>query len=371
MMRKTRTQKKPQSIDFEGYTDLLADVLDHVKAARVKATMAINSTMIRLYWEIGSKIVAKQRAANWGDQVLQILSQDIRSSFPGVKGYSVTNLKYMRMLASTYDEEELRVVSQIPWSHNQILLNRLNDNPQRLWYAQKSTEHGWSGAILQVQLENDLFSRQGKALTNFQQTLPPIQSDLAQQAFKDPYIFDFISLRDEYIERELEDGLIDHVQKTLLEFGAGWAFVGRQYHLQVGDEDYYPDLLFYHLKLRRYVVVELKTTKFTPSDAGQLNFYLTAVDELLRHEDDQPTIGLLLCDGKHDLTVEWALRDLTKPIGVSGYKVDITEYLPDNLEETLPSREEIAARISRKMGKSLDHPMLDPPEHTNEQVNSD
>jgi predicted nuclease of restriction endonuclease-like (RecB) superfamily len=239
-------------------------------------------------------------------------------------------------------------VFNIPWGHNAVLLERVKNITQRLWYARKAIEYGWSRSMLETWIKSDLFNREGKAVTNFTKTLPVPQSDMAQQALKDPYVFDFLTLHQEHIEHDIEQGLIDNVQKLLLELGKGFAFVGRQYHITVGKNDYYIDLLFYHFKLRCFVVVELKARPFDHRDAGQLNFYLSVVDDLLRHPDDKPTIGLLLCKTKDNVIAEYALRDINKPIGVAGYETDIMNRLPKELKSSLPTIEEIEAELEKK-----------------------
>jgi len=238
-------------------------------------------------------------------------------------------------------------VALIPWGQNLVLLFKLKDPAQRHWYAAKTLEHGWSRAILTVQIESDLYGRQGKAVSNFAGTLPAPQSDLAQQALKDPYLFDFLTLHDEAIERDLENGLVDHIRKFLLELGAGFAFVGQQFHLTVGEDDFYIDLLFYHLKLRCFVVIDLKMRKFTPEDAGKMNFYLSAVDSRMRHPDDAPSIGLVLCKTRDRITAEYALRDIGKPIGVAEWQTRLVASLPKSLQGSLPSIAEIEAELER------------------------
>jgi len=236
-------------------------------------------------------------------------------------------------------------VAEIPWFHNVVLIEKLKDPIERLWYAQKTTEHGWSRAVLVHQIESDLYGRQGRAITNFEQTLPSPQSDLAQQLLKDPYAFDFLGLTDETRERELEESLIDHIQRFLLELGKGFAFVGRQHHMEVGGEDFYLDLLFYHLHLRCFIVIDLKVEPFKPEFAGKMSFYLSAVDDLLRHADDNPTIGLILCKDRNRVVVEYTLRDSTRPLGVATYSL-----LPDELKAGLPSPEEFEAELQSLEG---------------------
>ena len=253
----------------------------------------------------------------------------------------------MVQFAKEYPEFKIsqQPVGQIPWGHNIILLQRLRTKQERIWYAEKTIENGWSRSALLHWIESGLHERQGAAITNFKNTLPAIQSDLANQTIKDPYCFDFLTLREKFDEVELENGLLDHIQRFLTELGAGFAFVGRQVQLTVGGQEFYVDLLFYHLKLRSFVVVELKTTEFKPDYAGKLNFYLTAVDETLKQSEDQPTIGLLLCKTKNKVVAEYALRDINKPIGISEYEAKIVESLPDNLKRLLPTIEELEQEL--------------------------
>lgn len=266
-----------------------------------------------------------------------------------MKGFSLTNLKYMTQFSKAYPDFTIsqQLVGQIPWGHNIILLQKVKTIEERLWYPQKNLENGWSRNVLLHWIESDLFRRQGKAITNFETTLPTPHSDLALQTLKDPYSFDFLTLRERFDEKELEEGLINHIQRFLLEMGAGFSFVGRQVCLDVGGQDFYVDLLFYHLKLRCYVVVELKATEFKPDYAGKLNFYLTSVDSLLSHSDDKPTIGLLLCKTKNQVVAEYALRDIQKPIGVAEYEIKLVESLPENLKGSLPTTEEIEQELAQ------------------------
>jgi predicted nuclease of restriction endonuclease-like (RecB) superfamily len=279
--------------------------------------------------------------------VVERLAKDLRAEFPEMEGFSSRNLKYMRAFAVAYSEAEFvqQVVAQIPWGHNLLLLNKLRQPELREWYARKTLEHGWSRAVLSAQIQTKVHAREGKALTNFKQTLPSPQSDLAQQALKDPYTFDFLSLSTEARERELEQGLVDHIQKFLLELGVGFAFVGRQVHLEIGGEDYFIDLLFYHLKLRCFVVIDLKMEPFKPEFAGKMNFYLSAVDDRMRNSQDQPSIGLLLCRDKNHITVEYALRHLAKPIGVAQWRTRLVDSLPKKLEGALPSVKELEKEL--------------------------
>lgn len=300
-----------------------------------------------LYWRIGKVLIEKTREGGWGAKPLERLSKDLKSDFPGITGFSLRNLKYMRQFAESLpDANWAAAAAQIPWGHNMLLLDKVEDPTKRLWYAQQALAGGWSRSILESWIESDLCGRKGKAITNFKQTLPPIQSDMAEQALKDPYNLQFVTLESAYREKELEQGLINHLQKFLVELGEGFAFMGRQYRIEVEGEDHLIDLLFYHVKLRCYVVIELKATAFDPRDAGQMNFYLSAVDDLLKHPEDQPTIGILLCKTKNRVKVEYALRRCSSPIGVSSYETKILKSLPKSLQSKLPTVEEIEAELS-------------------------
>ena len=283
----------------------------------------------------------------WGSNFIENLAADIRISFPNVKGYSVRNLKYMAKFAETYPDEEFvqTVSAQIPWSHNTVILDKVKDADQRVWYIQKTTENGWSHNVLIHQIESGLYERQVLAgkISNFENRPASPQSELALQTMKDPYIFDFIPFSEDMVERDIENALVKDITKLLLELGTGFAFLGNQYHINVGGDDFYIDLLFYNLNLRCYVVIELKTGEFKPEYAGQLNFYLSAVDGILKRPEDNPSIGLLLCKSKNDLVAEYALKDMSKPIGISEYK--ITSCLPEDLSKQLPSVEDIQKRI--------------------------
>lgn len=341
-----------------GYPEFLEDVKSRIRAAQVKASLSANRELILLYWDLGKSIVDRQRNEGWGKSVVERLSHDLQTAFPGVGGFSPENVRRMRAFYLAYTEgaaiqsravTELdginppRVVTEIPWGQNQELLFKLKDPVQRLWYAKMTIEHGWSRPVLVHQIEAGLFERRGKAVTNFKRTLPPPQSDLAEQALKDPYTFDFLTLAADAKERDLEQGLLDHIQKFLLELGVGFAFVGRQVHMEVEGDDFYLDLLFYHLRLRCYVVIELKNTPFKPEYAGKMSFYLSAVDDRLRHKDDQPSIGMILCKSHKKLIAEYALRDSHKPIGVSAYK--LTKALPEKLKGTLPTIKDLEAEL--------------------------
>jgi predicted nuclease of restriction endonuclease-like (RecB) superfamily len=286
--------------------------------------------------------LVRQQREGWGAKVIDRLANDLRRIFPEMTGLSARNLKYMRAFAAAWTDAEFvqRVVAQLPWGHNVSLLDTVKAAEERSWYAEQTVEHGWTRAVLVHQIESGLFARQGTALTNFSRTLPAGQSELAQQLLKDPYTFDFLTLGPDMLERDLERGLIDHLRSLILELGKGFAFVGSQYHLEVGGQDYYLDLLFYHLRLRCFVVIELKIEEFKPEFAGKMNFYLSAVDDQLKHKDDQPTIGIILCKGRNEVIVEYALRDSTKPMGVAQYR--LSPALPAQYQTSLPTVEEFA-----------------------------
>ena len=333
-----------------GYGSMLCEIKERVRQARLRTVLAANASMVMSYWEVGRVILARQQTEGWGAKVIDRLSNDLRQAFPDMQGLSPRNLKYMRAFAAAWPEEAIvqGALAQIGWYQNIALLDRLNTPGERLWYAQKAAQEGWSQPILCLQIEGRLHQREGKAQNNFALTLPPADSDLASQIFKDPYLFDFVGTGDPRREREVEQALVDHIQKFLLELGTGFAFVGRQVHLEVGGEDFYLDLLFYHVRLRRYVVVELKNREFQAGDAGQMNLYLSAADDLLRHPDDQPAIGLLLCKGRNKLVVEYALRGIAKPIGVAAWKTQLVDSLPPDLQSSLPTVAQIEAELAGK-----------------------
>ena len=326
------------------YISIVENIKREIKAAQYRAAIHANVDMLLLYHDIGCVINEHKL---WGNRFIDNLATDIRIDFPESKGYSVRNLKYMAKFAETYPNREFvqTVSAQIPWSHNIAIIEKVKDPEQRIWYIQKTAENGWSHNVLTHQIESGLYQRQVLVdkVSNFESRLPSPQSELAAQTMKDPYVFDFIPFREEMLERDIEQALVRDVTKLLLELGTGFAFLGNQYHLNVGGDDFYIDLLFYNLNLRCYVVIELKTGDFKPEYAGQLNFYLSAVDGILKKEEDNPSIGLLLCKSKNNLVAEYSLKDISKPIGVSEYKV--TSSLPNALEEQLPSVEDILKRI--------------------------
>jgi len=338
-----------KSVVPRSYAGLLEQIKQRVRVAQIRATLASNRELIQLYWDIGHDILKQQKTKGWGAQVIERLASDLRSAFPNIHGFSPRNLKYMRAFAGAWPERSIvqQLVAQIPWGHNVRILDRVPERPTREWYIRQTVANGWSRSVLELQIESRLHQRQGKAVTNFKATLPGPQSDLAEQVLKDPYIFDFLTLDAAARERELEQGLLDHIQKFLVELGVGFAFVGRQFRLEVSSEEFSLDLLFYHLRLRCFIVVDLKMQAFKPEFAGKMNFYLSAVDDQLRHPDDQPTIGLLLCKENDRLIVEYALRDVKKPIGVAEWQTKLVESLPKALKGSLPTVEEIEAELAR------------------------
>ncbi|MCA1537507.1 DUF1016 family protein [Bradyrhizobium sp. NBAIM03] len=329
-------------IDAQSYSAFVGDLKTKIAEARHRAGLSVNRELILLYWTVGRDILIRQEKEGWGAKVIDRLADDLGRAFPEMTGLSARNLKYMRAFAEAWPDGEFvqQVVALLPWGHNVRLLDALKTREERTWYARQAIEHGWSRNVLVHQIDSKLFARQGSALTNFSRTLPAEQSELAQQILKDPYTFDFLSLGPEMLERDLEHGLIEHLRSLILELGKGFAFVGSQYHLEVGGQDYYLDLLFYHLRLRCFVVIELKIEDFKPEFAGKMNFYLSTVDEQLRHPDDKPTIGIILCKGRNEVIVEYALRDSSKPMGVAQYQ--LSAALPPQLEEDLPTVAEFA-----------------------------
>jgi len=327
-MNKTKNSvndKKPTIIPSKEYASTLADIKKSIREAQIKAINAANRELLNLYWSIGETIANRQEKSGWGSNFIEKLAKDLKSEFPGIEGFSRSNLFRMRAFFKEYEKvapavrqidplENLGVLSQLPWSHNVVLMEKLDNIKDRLWYAHKAIENGWSRDVMTTWIKSALHKREGKAITNFKSTLPDAQSDLTHQSLKDPYLFDFITLKEKHSEKEIEQGLVDHVSKFLMELGKGFAFVGQQYQLEVSGKSYYIDLLLYNFKLRRFFVVEIKARAFDPRDTGQTNFYLSAVDGLLKHPDDQPTIGLILCKTKDNITAEYALRNMKSPI---------------------------------------------------------
>jgi predicted nuclease of restriction endonuclease-like (RecB) superfamily len=323
------------------YKSLISELKLKIRSTQIKAAIAVNSTLIQFYWELGKMISEKQSQTAWGDKLFDQISKDLKIEFPEIQGLSTSNLKYCKRFYCFYNDFSIgqQPVDQLPWSHNIMIFTKSNSEKEAQFYIQQTIENNWSRDILGLQIKNKLFERQGKSITNFKATLPEPYSDLAEQTLKDPYVFDFITITAKAKERDIENQLIEHIKKFLLELGKGFAFVGQQYHIEIADNDYFMDLLFYHIKLKCYVVVEIKNRKFIPEDAGKLNFYLSAVDSLLKDENDQQSIGLLLCRDKNTIEAEFALRDMNKPIGISEFQ--LTEIIPENLKSSLPTIEEI------------------------------
>ncbi len=336
--------KKPLSLP-DNYDEFLNALKERIRQAQVRAALAVNKELVLLYWQIGKDILKRQEQEGWGAKVIEKLAKDLKAEFPEIKGFSRTNLLYMRSFAKSYPDEQIvqQAAGQIPWFHNCVLLDKVKDETERLWYIQQTIENGWSRAVLEHQIDSKLYQRQGKAITNFDQALPKPQSDLAQQILKSPYNFDFLSLGKEAVERDLEKALIAHMRDFLLELGVGFAFVGSQYPLEVAGQEFRIDLLFYHLKLRCFIVIDLKMGKFEPAFSGQINFYVNVVDDLLRHPDNQPTIGMVLCKSQENTIVEYALRGVNTPIGVSTHTI---EELPEQLQSSLPTVEQLQKELN-------------------------
>jgi predicted nuclease of restriction endonuclease-like (RecB) superfamily len=353
MAKKTTPTIKKTEISSANYTKFITSLKSKIRSAQIKAAVSVNSELIRLYWELGKDIVEKQDREGWGSGVLEKVAKDLQNEFPGIEGFSRANIFRMKAFFIAYEKVAQAVrqlepipIFSIPWGHNILLLQKIKDTNERLWYASKAIEHGWSRSVLTVWIENDLYRREGKAITNFKAVLPTPQSDLAQQTTKDPYVFDFLTLHKEHLEKDLEEGLVNNIQKCLIELGQGFAFVGQQYPIKAGEKDLYIDLLFYHLKLKCYIVVELKAGEFDSRDAGQMSAYLSAVDDQLRNEDDKPTIGLIFCKTKDNVFAEYVLRNFNRPIGVAEFEVKLVEKLPKDLKSSLPTVEEIEAELS-------------------------
>ncbi len=333
----------------KGYKEFLEDIKKRIREAQGKASLSVNKELVLLYWSIGKSILEKQTNEGWGAKIIDRMANDLASGFPGISGFSVRNLKYMRKFAEVHTDPEFvqTLLAQLPWWHNILLLEKLKDPEIRKWYVYEILHNGWSGRALEEAIRSNLHERKGRAITNFEERLPAPHSRLANEILKSPYNFGFLTLEDDYIEQELERGLVDNLEKLILELGQGFAFIGRQYHLEIAGDDYYLDMLFYHIKLRCFCVVELKTTDFKPEYAGKLNFYLAAVDRQLKHPTDNPSIGMIICRTKNDLKVEYSLERSTMPMGVSEYAVSIMDALPKELKGTLPTAAEIEEKLTR------------------------
>jgi predicted nuclease of restriction endonuclease-like (RecB) superfamily len=351
MNRKAKSITK-KFMNIKNYATFLEQLKKRVREAQIKAAVSVNTELVKLYWDIGKAIAEKQEGERWGSQVIERLCKDIQNEFPGINGFSRTNVFRMQAFFQAYEKVAQAVpllesmpIFTIPWGHNILIMRMVKDNSERLWYAQQVIENGLSRNALEDWITSKAYKRHGKAISNFKECLLLPQSELAQETLKDPYNFDFLTLTEGYHEQELEQGLIDHIQKLLLELGKGFAFLGRQYHLEVAGDDYYLDLLFYNLKLRCYCVIELKNTEFKPEYAGKLNFYLSAVDDQLKQKSDNPSIGILLCKTKNSIKVEYALRTLLRPMGVADYTTKLMEKLPKKLESSLPTIEDIELEL--------------------------
>src|SRR6202166_1549849 len=342
----TRTMPKDKSSPLPVlYDSFLQELKDRIRSAQVRAALSVNRELVVLYWSIGRDILTRQKNEGWGAKIIDRLSEDLAKAFPEMRGFRARNLKYMRAFAEAYPDQEFvqQVVAQLPWGHQVRILDTVKDAKLREWYIRQAVQGGWSRNVLVHQIESNLFDRQGHAQTNFDKTLPAPQSDLAQQLIKDPYNFDFLTLGVDAQERDLERSLIEHVSDFMLELGKGFALVGSQYRLEIGEQDFFLDLLFYHLRLRCYIVIDLKIEEFKPEFAGKMNFYLSAVDALLRKSGDQPSLGLILCKERNKMVVEYALRDTRKPMGVATYR--LTHALPARLKSELPTNEDLAAEL--------------------------
>ncbi len=333
----------------EAYKKWLASLKQQFRQAQVKASVQVNQVLLQYYWQLGEQIFERQQQSQWGSSFLNQLSQDLMMEFPEVKGFSKRNLALIRQWY-LYWKDEAEIVQQlvaqlasIPWGHNAQIISKCPNKQEAQYYVRQTLENGWSRSVLVHQIESGLYQREGRALNNFETTLPAVQSDLAQQTLKDPYVFDFLTLSKDYSERELEQSLVMHITQFLLELGTGFAYMGKQVAIKVGERDFYLDLLFYHTRLHCHVVIELKVTDFEPEHVGKLNFYIKAVDEQIRQEGDQPTIGILLCKSKDQTVVEYALSGMQKPLGVTEYQ--LTQSLPDDLKDSLPSIEAIEKEL--------------------------
>jgi len=365
--RKQRTTPKREGVSFPvadslhhfpaDYPDFLEGIVNTIDKQRTVAIHKVNIELLVLYWQLGQQILSKQQQEGWGAKVIDRLSHDLKKQFPALSGFSPRNLKYMAKFAANWPDFAIvqRTVAQLPWRSNCALLDKVKQADARLWYAKQALQQGWSRDMLVIHIDNNDFERVGQSINNFSDTLPPVKSDMALQSFKDPYLFDFIGLDTPKREAELENRLIEHLEHFLVELGQGFAFVGRQVHLELGDQDFYADLLFYHLKMRCYVVVELKMGQFKPEFVSQIHLYQSVIDDQLRHETDQLTIGLLLVKGKNDLVVEYTLSGHKNPIGVANWQQELTNNLPEELKSSLPSIEELEQELSSFVQEKRDN----------------
>ena len=341
MAKQTKKSKNQDCFDEKGYAVLLNDLKQRIRRSQVKAALAVNQELIQLYWHIGNEILRRQKEQGWGSKVIDRLSKDLRHEFPDGKGFSSRNLKYMRAFADAWPKQQFvhQAGAQIPWKHNCTILDKVKNQEERRWYIEETITNGWSRSVLTHQIDSGLYKRQGKAITNFEHTLPAPQSDLAQQIIKDPFNFEFLTIKKGAQERDLERGLVTHIRDFLLELGIGFAFLGSQYPLVVDDREFRLDLLFYHLTLRAYIIIDLKMKEFEPEFSGKMNFYVSAANHMLRTEEDNPTIGILLCRSQRKTIVEFSLNTIQNPIGVSTYKVQ--EKLPPDFQGKFPSAQQL------------------------------
>ena len=338
------------NIEISEYNEWIREIKIKVRTARTQVALSMNTSLLELYWEIGKGIYIKQKEANWGAKIIDQIAIDLKHEFPDIKGFSRRNIYAMRQWYLFYSQEfpfVPQAVAQIPWGHNRLIISKTKDINEALFYIQETINNSWSRDTLEIQMSDNLYQRKGKAITNFKFTLPKKQSNLATNILKDPYNFDFLGLENDALEKTIEDELTKHITKFLLELGKGFAFIGRQYKVEISETDYFIDLLFYHIELRCFIVVELKSGKFKPEFAGKLNFYLSPVDSQLKKENDNPSIGILLCKKKDKIEVEYALRDINKPLGISEYR--LTEAIPNRIKTQLPSVEELENNLIEKL----------------------
>jgi len=340
------------NFEITEYRNWIISLKAKVQSAQTRVALSVNSAVLELYWEIGKEIDVKLKKANWGTKIIEQISVDLTLEFPNIKGFSKRNIYAMRQWYSFYSNTFSivpQVVAQLPWGHNRLIISKIKDIDEAVFYINEAIKNSWSRDLLEIQISSELYKRKGKAITNFENTLPNIQSKLAINILKDPYNFDFLGLENDALEKTIEDELTKYITKFLLELGKGFAFIGRQYKIEISESDYFLDMLFYHIELRCFIVIELKSGKFKPEFAGKLNFYLSAVDSQLKKENDNPSIGILLCKKKDKIEVEYALRDINKPLGISEYR--LTEAIPENLKTQLPSIEELENKIIEKLIK--------------------
>lgn len=336
------------------YRSYIEELKSEISKARLKAMFSVNKELIFLYWKIGKKILKMQEEKGWGAKVVEQVSKDLRTEFPNMKGLSVQNIAYMRQFSKEYEDVEIiqQLVGEIPWGHNLLILSKIKNQKERIWYIQKTVENGWSRNLLSLQIDSDLYARQGGAITNFKETLPAPQSDLAHEILKSPYNFEFLDIEDKITERKVEQALISQIRDFMLELGRGFAFVGSQYPVKLGKETYFLDLLFYNLRLRAYTIIELKIGPFKPEYAGKMNFYLNLVDKQVKSKEDNPSIGIILCRDNDHILVTYSLEGIQRPLGVSEYK--LTQELTERLKEALPSEE----NLQKELEEELDHPEI-------------